>query len=68
MATSFKSIWALVSDSALTPGTPVPVSLKSGETKQIVVGFPAGVTRDGRYLYTVGSDDQNNRADPGMRA
>jgi hypothetical protein len=56
--TTFRKIteWALQADEELAPGATVTVNLKSGATKQVVVGdfIRAGY---GKYLYHVADND-----------
>lgn len=49
--TTFAKVWALRSDTDLTPGSEVEVSLKSGSTKKVRVGTFIG--KDGEaFLFS----------------
>ncbi|HEV8466086.1 MAG TPA: hypothetical protein VGQ63_13920 [Pseudolabrys sp.] len=48
--TTFTKIWALKSDTMVEPGTVVEVSLKSGKTKEVTVGYFLGKHGD-KFLF-----------------
>jgi hypothetical protein len=49
--TTFKSVWALAADAPLVPGQPTTVQLKSGQSKDVVVGPLLTTTKDGKHIY-----------------
>ena len=54
--TTFLKVWALKSDTQLSPGATVQVALKSGELKAVKVGAYIGQQRNGAYLYAPDGD------------
>lgn len=55
--TTFRKVWALTADHELTVGTTTLVHLKSGDTKEVLVGNLIDTTKNGKFVYSVGHDD-----------